>query len=56
VVQYSITHVEFFHRVVELRSELFGIFLILRDAQDVLALRANELLQSVALPRRCRSM
>jgi hypothetical protein len=55
-VQYEDAHIQFFHRALELRSELFGLFLILRDAQNVLALGANELFQSVALPRRGRSM
>jgi hypothetical protein len=55
-VHYGDAHIKFFHRAVELRSELFRLFLILRDAQNVLALGANELLQSVALLRRGRSM
>jgi hypothetical protein len=55
-VQYEDAHVQFFHRAVELRTELFGLFLILRNAQNVIALEADELPQSVALPRRGRSM
>jgi hypothetical protein len=55
-VQYEDAHVQFFHRAVELRSELFGLFLIRRDAQNVLALGSKEIFHSVALPRRHRGM